>query len=420
MTVTFAEVDDASTLDETLKPLLARASRTSAPDATSLAAIARGISLGFKPAEIRASLRRLDRQGGSSISSPRWYRLVSHARKTAVASSSPAGAAEVRLRIARRVVARLLNPVVPEGIGPRAEVSLRIAFGAVGAVFLRESATRGYDSIICTSSYLAAQLGVTPRQATRQLKALRGLGWIVSTTKARGGALRWRLPRLSHDEGQLAYRFGAAVDGLASGEPDRLGDAILTALHPAFHYGAGGELDSRAWLALVAHRGRLGSLGLSRTLVRRAQKAIETHLPGAWEEGDTNLASSLDAYALSSGSLTRKTSAEVVLSQAAAAHRAQLADLMQRRTEEKELRAQARAVLKKAWGAVGGVPGADAGEAALQAWAAATRELLVAHPLSCELASTVPSTLTGQLVWRGYAPEVAARITAFIFSPQGT
>ena len=355
MTVTFAEVDDASTLDETLKPLLARASRTSAPDATSLAAIARGISLGFKPAEIRASLRRLDRQGGA-VPNARWYRLVAHARKTV--ASSPDSGAEILLQIARRVVARLLNPVAPDGLGPRAEVSARIALGVIGGVFLRESAVRGFDSIICTSSYLAAQLGITTRQASRVLKQLRGLGWIAPTTKAKGGALRWRLPRLSHDESQLAYHFGDTIDALSSGSSDPLAEVLQSALHPAWHYGTKGELDGRGWLALLAHRaGTVGHFGLSQTLTRRARLAIETHLPGVWEGGDTNLAEALDRYAEQSRANTRKAEAEVVLSRAAAEHRAQLAGLMARRAEEKELRAQARAVLRKAWGVVGGVPG---------------------------------------------------------------
>ena len=66
------------------------------------------------------------------------------------------------------------------------------------------------------------------------------------------------------------------------------------------------------------------------------------------------------------------------------------------------------------WGA-----GADAGEAALQAWAGAAKALFDAHPVPEALSETVPGTLTGQLVWHGYSPEVADRIAKFVLAEAG-
>ena len=315
------------------------------------------------------------------------------------------------MQIARRVVARLLNPATPAGLGPRAEVGARVAFGLVGGIFLREAEARQFPAIILTSGYLAAQLGVTQRQAVRRLKTLREIGWVATTTPARGGAARYRLPRLGHDEGLVALHYGDTIDAIVSSAPDQLGDAILTALNPAWHYGLG----AAAWLALVAHRAGLGSLGLSRKLTARARAAIQTNLPGAWD-GDAAIAAELDAYAVSSGALARKAEAETSLASAAAEHREQLAGLLRLRAAERGPRAQSRALLKRAWRAVGSPPNPDAPDAAVQTWATAARGLFTAHPVPEGLAGIVPGTLAGRLAWQGYDPAVADRIAQFVLA----
>ena len=415
MTVTFADTDPRPTLDGALRPLLARARNSPAPDGPLLALLCRGLSLGYRPAEIGAAVKRLDPPLGALVGSTRYWRLVSSARRAVASSSSAAGARKLRLQVARRVVARLLNPSTPDGLGPRAEVGARVAFGVVGGVFLREAEDRQYPTIILTSGYFAAQLGVTQRQAVRRLKTIRELGWVATTTPARGGAARYRLPRLGHDAGQVALHYGDTIDAIAAGGgPDPLGEAILTALHPAWHYGLG----ATAWLALVANRAGLGSLGLSRKATASARDAIQTNLPGVWD-GDAALAAELDAYTVPSGALARKAEAVASLAVAAAVHREQLAGLLRLRVEEREPRAQSRALLKRAWRAVGSPPNPDAGEAAVQAWAAAARELFTAHPVPEALAAVVPGTLAGQLVWLGHDPAVADRVAQFVLSGTG-
>lgn len=388
-------------IDYILRPYLTR----STGDRAILAALVRGLELGYTTRQIGSAVHRLD--PSLSISSPSWYRLVSAARRRILSSTTGGGGAEkIRLRASRRVVGHLLNPS-PAGLGPRAEVSARVAFGAAAGIFLREAEARGFDTIILTAAYLASRLGVSQRTAVRALKTLRSIGWLSAAPKAAGGAARYRLGRLSHAEGLVAYRFGGTVDALAAGGTDPLAEVLRSALSPAWHYGLGG----RAWLALAAHRAGVGGLGLSPALQKRARAEAEKLLPGVWE-GTAPLAPVLDALAATPGVIGRKAAAEETLAASAAAHREQLAGLMVRRAEKNSILTAGRAAIKRAWAQTGSPP-PPGQEAALRAWATGARALFEVHPPPAGLREVLAS----QLAWRGYgAPEVA-RIVGHVLPP---
>ena len=394
--------------DRVLLPHLNR----STGDRALLAALVRGLALGYTPRQIAAVARRHAPE--LDITSPNWQRLVSAARaRLSLVAAAGGGAGKIRLRIARRIGGHLLDPGTPPGLGPRSEAAARIAFGVVAGIFAREAEARGFDTIILTSAYLAARLGVSQRQAVRSLKILRGLGWISAAPKAAGGAARYRLGRLSHAEGEAAWHFGDTVDALATGAPgDPLAEAINSALNPAWAYGLGG----RAWLALVAERAGLGGLGLSRPLRKRARAEIQKFLPGVWE-GTVPLAPTLDLYAAAAGVPARVEAAEAVLAAAAEAHRVQLAGLMARRAAQSAERARGRAVLKTAWARVGSPPGPGS-EAKLLAWGAAAAELFATHPLPGGLAEVVREVLVSQLAWHRHSTPEAQRIAARLLPPR--
>lgn len=419
MTVTFSTApDDAPALDDTLRPLLARARNSgSSPEAIVLSLLARGLQLSYKPAQVGASLRRVDRQASSVVGTPAWHRLVTRSRRFAAASSSNGGAA-LRLQISRRVIGHLLTPAPDTANNPRREASARIQFGVLGSLFMTAAEERGFDTILGGGGFLALQSGLSERQVTRQLKILRELAWLSPTTRGRAGVARYRLSRLSHTEDRIAYEFGEVVDSMASSEPSTLGDVIRSALHPSWTYPPGpDELNPRAWLALVCHRaGTVGTLGLSSVAVRKAKQIVERHLPGIWNGGgDTTLEASLNSYAERSGAFSRQDVAAARLARNAATRRSELADLAERRATENETRRQSRSILKRVWVASGGTPPRpDASQETIGNWASSAQQVFILHPVPADQINALRETLTSQLLWRQYIPEVAARIVDYV------
>ena len=307
---------------------------------------------------------------------PRWHRLVSSARRHALASGSAAGVAAARLEIARRWVARVTTPLPAGQLTWAKEVNARAALSVIAAQYI----ALGYDKIVVSAPWLGSQLGWTRAHAQGVLKTLeKDLGWISRAGK-RSGAIRWKLARLGGDQGEelrdRAWLHAEAVDALAAQRPvdDKLATVLASVAAPAWHFSEGGSgkkvLGAKAWVALVHQHAGLPKdegLGLVPRTLSKMKREVERELPGALA-GTIDLDDALAFLAEMTGATARRQLREVQAVAEARANRERVERFRQDKAAKYEAAKKARAAFREVHHVDGtlGRPPADAAE--FQAW----------------------------------------------------
>ena len=199
MTVHFTDTPagtaPAIDLNSVLYPALRSKHGSALPDAVILRVLVSGLCA--EPPILAAVIRRFISAHAEPLvqaaaANPgRWFRLLQATRKHIATVNSPAGLADLRLQVARRMVARITTPIVAGTTSYQREIRARAAIAIIGL----QQIELGYESIVVSGTWLGSRLGVTRSTATQILKTLeKDLGWIRRVGQ-RGSALKWKLTK---------------------------------------------------------------------------------------------------------------------------------------------------------------------------------------------------------------------------------
>ena len=361
----------------------------------------------------------------------RWFKLLQAARVHIATVHSPAGVANLKLQVARRMVARITTPIVPGTATGQQQIRARAALAVIGL----NQIELGYESILVSGTWLGSRLGVSRPMATGILKTLeKDLGWIRRVGQ-RGSALKWKLTRFAGPQrDELRDRsllHGSAVDALSSMNysDDPLAELIASAAHPAWNYSRVRRspdseevvaiLGSRAWVAAVHHYAALPvgeGLGLPKSALGKLQRQVAGELPAVFD-ARVPLLAALDAHALASGALVYRAERDALAAAAAAVDRQRIAEFRVVSAARHAARKALAAVLRKAWtdrGVLGRVP-EDVAE--LATWTGHAAQVvaeggLVVQPSDLETAKTF---LINLVIYRGHDAAKAAKVAGFVF-----
>jgi hypothetical protein len=361
----------------------------------------------------------------------RWFRLLQAARKHVASINSPAGLADLRLQIARRMVARISTPIPAGATTPQREVRARHALAIIGL----NQIELGYESIVVSGTWLGSRLGVTRITATAILKTLeKDLGWIRRVGQ-RGSALKWKLTKFVGPQGDelrdRALLHGDAVDALASMhyDEDRLAELIASAAHPAWSYSRARRapdsdelvaiLGSRGWVAAVHHYAALPAdegLGLPKAALSKLKKQVNAELPAVFDR-HVPLLEALDAHAVASGAIVYRAERDALAAAEAAVDRARIAEFRIVNAARHAARKALAAVLRKAWsdrGPLGRVP-EDVDE--LAAWTGRAAQIVAEGGLVVQTSDLASARefIANHVIYRGHEAAKAAKVAGFVF-----
>ena len=440
MTVHFTDTpaDTAPELDlNVLYPALRSKHGGTAPNAVLLRVIVSGLTA--EPPIPASVIKRW--VSGHALAEPlvhaaagnptRWFKLLQAARVHIATVHSPAGVADLRLQVARRLVARVTTPIIPGTATGQQQIRARAALAVIGL----NQIELGYDSILVSGTWLGSRLGVSRPMATGILKTLeKDLGWIRRVGQ-RGSALKWKLTKFTgtqRDElGDRSLLHGDAVDALASmdyaGSP--LAELIASAAHPAWNYSRVRRspdseevvaiLGSRAWVSAVHYHSVLPmseGLGLQQRALLKLQRQVAGELPAVFD-ARVPLLAALDAHALASGALVYRAERDSLASAAAAVDRQRIAEFRVVSAARHAARKALAAVLRKAWtdrGVLGRVP-EDVSE--LATWTGHAAQVVAEGGLVVQASDlgTAKEFLSNIVVHRGHDAAKAAKVASFVF-----
>ena len=366
----------------------------------------------------------------AASNSSRWFRLLKAARKHIASVNSPAGIADLRLQIARRMVARVTTPIAPGLISHQREVRARAAI----AIISLQQIELGYEAILVSGTWLGSRLGLNRSTSSSILKTLeKDLGWIRRVGQ-RGSALKWKLTKLSGPQGDelrdRALVHGETIDAIASMNytDTALAELIATVAHPAWNYSrarkAGSDepsqiLGSRAWVAAVHYWAVLpksDGLGLPLRALAKLQREVTGEIPGAFNRL-VPLTESLDAHAAASGALIYRAERDTAAAADAAVDRQRIAEFRIVNAARHAARKALAAVLRKAWsghGVLGRVP-TEVGE--LAAWTGQAAQTVAEGGVTVQKSDLASARefLTNQVIYCGHDAGKAAKVAAFVF-----
>ncbi|TFD04129.1 hypothetical protein [Cryobacterium sp. TMT1-66-1] len=363
---------------------------------------------------------------------PRWFRLVAACREYLDSQNSEKGAQARRFEVARRMVARVTQPLPAGRLSWQREVNVRVAL----ATMTMRQLEQGFVSVLVSGGWLALRMNLARPSATHVLKTLeKDLHW-TRRVGARHGALQWKLPALSGPTGaelrDRAWEHAATIDALASGNYSQhpLAQVLASVAHPAWSYSQGlaaeGSekvvriLGPRAWVALVHERAGLPEeqgLGLTKGAVRKTKKLLFAELPEAFDT-DADLVAALDTKALATGAIVYRAEKARIWAIETKETARLLAEFKEMRAARVVARRAVGAVLRKAEhneGVLGPIP-YDVG--ALPAWASAAAAHFngaVDHLGDRELLPFAREMLAEHVAARGHDSAKAEKVAGFVF-----
>ena len=439
MTVHFTDTPEATApaldLNAALYPALRSKHGSALPDAVILRVLVSGLCA--EPPILAAVIRRFISAHAEPLvqaaaANPgRWFRLLQATRKHIATVNSPAGLADLRLQVARRMVARITTPIVAGTTSYQREIRARAAIAIIGL----QQIELGYESIVVSGTWLGSRLGVTRSTATQILKTLeKDLGWIRRVGQ-RGSALKWKLTKFSGPQrDELRDRsllHGSAVDALASQSyaDDPLAELIASAAHPAWNYSRVRKspeseevvtiLGARAWVSAIHFYASLpmsDGLGLPRAALSKLQKQVAGELPAVFDARIPLLAA-LDTHALASGALVYHAERDALAAADAAIDRARIAEFRIVNSARHAARKALAAALRKAWtdrGVLGRVP---TEVDALATWTGRAAQIIAEGGLVVQATDVTSARefLTNQVIYQGHDAAKAAKVAGFVF-----
>lgn len=299
---------------------------------------------------VRTALRKAGvplpdrRQFGRIARGARQY--VRAERALSAPAAAAAARADVRLRIARRGVGRLLAPtpmhmvwtqnedgervaVEKPVISARRMVTARRAFALIVVEMLAE-VDAGRVGRAVSITRIAVQLGVKEDTARRAVRTLAELGWIKWRKNTKRGVGVYRLRRLDAATGAIAAAHREAVDALADdvAESHPVAAAIAAARQPG--WGWLDDAPANAWLVSL-----LDTAGIRGRAAGRIGGPIRPGQTRAWlaavvERGDGDLVAGLAALCAEHGVNDRIRARLVANAQAQAEDAARVAAAKER------------------------------------------------------------------------------------------
>lgn len=340
--------------------------------------------------------------------------LVASARDHLDSTLTTAGGGrrELKLRAARRLVGILLAPVSDEtldaaGLKRTQLPGLKRALAAIG-LGLMAQADFGRDDVLASRNWLAAQLGISPRQAQYTSQRLVALGWI-RRVKTAGQVPVFKLARLDPAQKALAEGpYRSVVTALVEDALDPVADVIRTATHPVLGYSVG--LSRGTWITALADaaglRGKVCiAIGGPKLRPAPAREASQSGGLVTWLDSHPGLADALAA----------RTVAAETLAQRGRDHRADLA----MRREKATVKRKMRRLLTRVYDRIGGVPPTSDGQQILTDWAQSlvgtVRSL---EWSSCEFRAAAQELIEADVTRLGWPAQVGERIAALAVAEQ--
>lgn len=400
-------------LDPILGPILRRHDASDAvPAALAVAvgALHHRLPLGFTRLWLR-SRGGTTRFGSITASHRTWTRrIATPARKRYVASSpGGAGVVDMRVRVARALVAHVLSPL-PErhGVSAARQINARRVLAVVAVGVLDSLASeRPMDTALVSTPSLSVELGLSEDGCRCALNACVDSGWLRVVTAPRGGSKRYRLvTRLTADLSETGWRYSDTVDALIDGSANPITELLRVAGHPALGYHhEGATAATKGWIYALADAADVpvATLGLSRRALKVARRLWLGVLSA---DLDATLIQDLDASARMSGAIERYASAQKERAERAAARTAEVTAVRERR---RKIRKVVERLLTEHPAPKPQAPGTER-----DAFVAALHARLLEQPPPDEWRGDLAKILAARLVRRGYGQTNADRVARYV------
>lgn len=398
-------------LDPRLGPILRRHDASDASRAAlavAVGALHHGLPIGFTRLWLR-SRGGTTRFGYVTSTRQAWRkRIVTRARRRYAASSpGGAGVVEMRLRVARALVAHLLSPL-PEhrDVSPAAQINARRVLAAVATGVMDSLASeRPMDTALVSTKNLAVDLGLSEGGCRDALRSCVKAKWLSVVVEPRGSSKRYRLNAQLNDAlDEVAWRYADTVDALTDGLTEPLADLIRAVDHPAIGYHSeGATAGAKGWLHAVADMADMPAtaLGLSPGVIGDARDLWRGLLSA---DVNATLTEDLDMSAAKSDALERYAERRARRTQAAAERTAEARSVRKRR---EKIRTVVERLLTEH---PAPRPGAHADE--YNTFEAALYARLVQQPPPDDWRRDLSNILARELVKRGYEQPTAQRVAA--------